>query len=180
MTQATPFTVSEVLESHDTQAVQAFALAAEAFVVLHLARPALRIASVSLAGGLQYESRVLPEAARLNRTLLEEQALVLAAGHAAQALLAEQNGGNESGAGLPLALNVLERWLLPALNDDEATEVASYARALYVRARGLLRAHWSEVSVLAIGVQGTAGTLDAHELRQRLNCVQGIRSSLLN
>jgi hypothetical protein len=144
-------------------------------VVLHLERPALRLRSVSLSSGVQYDSRVLPEAARLNRTLLEEQALVLAAGAAALEVLSGTTGGAAPATSLP----VLEPWLRSGLNDDEAAEASSYARALHARTRGLLRAHWSEVSVLALGLQGT-GTLDAHELRQRLNCVQGIRSSLLN
>ncbi len=172
MTQATSLQTTASAEDHHPHA---YALAAEAFVVLHLARPALRLRSVSLSSGVQYDSRVLPEAARLNRTLLEEQALVLAAGTAALEVLAGTTGGTISAG----SLAHLEPWLRSGLNDDEAAEAASYARALHARTRGLLRAHWSEVSVLALGLQG-AGTLDAHELRQRLNCVQGIRSSLLN
>jgi len=172
MTQVSPHAVHAALEDHH---VAAHALAAEAFVVLHLARPALRLSGVSLVGGVQYESRVLPGAARLNRSLLEEQALVLAAGQAARELLAEDTGQATPTRPDPAT----EAWLQAGLNDDEAAEVASYARALHARTRGLLRAHWSEVSVLALGLQQTP-TLSAHELRQRLNCVQGIRSTLLN
>ncbi|ADV68085.1 hypothetical protein [Deinococcus maricopensis] len=155
----------------DEVSVRAHALAAEAVLALSLDRPAVRVSSVSVRGqgGVVYASRVLPEAARLNRALLEEDALVRVAGAAAREL-----------QGLtPGSLADAEDWLRRTLNADEAQEVSAYARVLLARARGVLRAQWTEVSVVALGLQAH-GTLDAQEVRHRVQCARGIRGALLN
>jgi len=148
-------------------------LASEA-VLAHLhPRAPLRLAQVTLEGGVCYVTAPDPDALRLNRALAEEVALVASAQAGAGAWLGSARGnvGSARDAAELLAL---------ALTEPEEQEVLpAYLSVLEARARALLRRSWAEVEVVAAGLR-ELGQLDARDVAHRIACAQSIRGTLLN
>jgi hypothetical protein len=162
-------TVSAPSDTH----TRSLLVAAEA-VLAHLhPRAPLRLAQVTLDGGVSYAAAPDTDALRLNRALAEEVVLVASAQAAAAALLGcvATPVGVQRDAGELLAL---------ALTDPEEQGVLpAYLSILEARARMLLRRSWAEVEVVAAGLR-ELGQLDARDVAHRISCAQSIRGTLLN
>lgn len=161
------------VSAHPDMHTRSLLLAAEA-VLAHLhPRAPLRLAQVTLDGGVSYATAPDADALRLNRALAEEVVLVALAQAAAGTLLglAAGHAGSQRDAGELLALALTE--------PEEQTVLPAYLSVLEARARVLLRRSWAEVEVVAAGLR-ELGQLDARDVAYRIACAQSIRGTLLN
>lgn len=171
-----PVTPAQATVTPDVQAERAaYSVAAAAVLALRLDRPHLRVqlARVRPHPEIEYAQRAHPAALRTNRAFLEDTALTLLAGPAAQQI---KYGELYDHAALDRAAALLRE---AARNDDEAESAPDYATVLLARARGELRGAWAEVEIVSMALR-EHGALDGTQIEHRVRCTQGIRGASLN